>query len=118
MIMFMTVLMQMIVVVRMLVGVGMFVLVFMGVDMTVVGVLVRMNMGVLVIMLATGDMVVIDVHGIILLYCVTSSASTNRLVIWIGMGRRLIFAARNTHSSISWQQAFSSLTTVMLAISL
>lgn len=34
-------------------------------SVTVVGVLVRMCVGVLVVMFATGDMVVIDVHGII-----------------------------------------------------
>ena len=62
-IMFVTVLMQVIVAVRMLMGVGMFVVMFMSV--TVVGVLVRMCVGVLVVMFATGDMVVIDVHDII-----------------------------------------------------
>ena len=36
----------------------------------------------------------------------------------MGIGRRLIFAARNTWSSKSLQQDFSILTTVMLAISL
>ena len=64
-IMFVTVLMQVIVAVRMLMGVGMFVVMFMSVSVTVVGVLVRMCVGVLVVMFATGDMVVIDVHGII-----------------------------------------------------
>ena len=61
----MTMLMQVIVAVRMLMGVGMFVVMFMGVSMPIVGVLVRMRVGVLVVMLATGDMIVVDVHGII-----------------------------------------------------
>ena len=65
---------------RMLVGVGVFVLMFVGVSMTVVGMLMGMCVGVLVVMLATGDMIVIDVHNGISFYSVTSSASTNRLV--------------------------------------
>lgn len=60
-----TMLMQMIVAVRMLMGVGMFVVMFMSVGVAVVGMLVRMCVGVLVVMFATGDMVVINVHGII-----------------------------------------------------
>ena len=65
MVVLMTMLMQVIVAVRMLMGVGMFVVMFMSVGVTVVGVLMGMCVGVLVVMLATGDMVVIDVHGII-----------------------------------------------------
>jgi hypothetical protein len=64
-IMFVTVRMQVIVAVRMLMGVGMFVVMFMSVGVTVVGVLVRMCVGVLMVVLATIEMVVIDVHGII-----------------------------------------------------
>ena len=58
-IMLVTVLMQVIVAVRMLMGVGMFVVMFMSVSVTVVG----MCVGVLVVMLSTGDVVVIDVHN-------------------------------------------------------
>lgn len=95
------VLVQIIVTVRMLMRVGMFMMVFVGMGMTVMSVLMGMYVGVLMVVLATGDMVVINVNGYFSFYSVTSSASTNRLVTWIGMGRRLTFAARKTKSSRS-----------------
>ena len=118
MVMGMAVFMQMLMIVGVFMRMGVLVIMLVGMRMTIVGMLVGVGMGMLVVVLATGNVIVINVHGYFSFYSVTSSASTNRLVTWMGMGRRLSFAARNTHSSISWQQAFSILTTVTLAISL